>query len=225
MTEAERFKRNAYSKAWRKRNPEYVTRYNAEWRKRHPGEATRRTAQWRVDNPEKAKAGEIAYATKNADKIAAYQKGYRAENKAALRVADRARKSLRYKTDHWFRIRENLRNRINEAITEAGWGKRSRTAGLIGCSWAHLKAHIESLFQPGMSWENYGEWHIDHKLPCKSFNLCELEEQKRCMNWTNLQPLWALDNLRKGAKLLSFLPALTDNLLPRGIEHFSSGSA
>ena len=71
---------------------------------------------------------------------------------------------------------------------------------LTGCSKNDLLKHLESKFTEGMTFENYGEWHIDHIRPCASFNLEDPEEQKKCFHWTNLQPLWALDNIRKGDK-------------------------
>lgn len=71
---------------------------------------------------------------------------------------------------------------------------------LLGCSVEALKSHLEKLFTSGMSWTNYGKWHIDHKRPCDSFDLSDPLQQKVCFHYTNLQPLWAFDNLSKGAK-------------------------
>jgi len=59
---------------------------------------------------------------------------------------------------------------------------------------------MEGLFKPGMTWENYGEWQVDHKIPCVNFDLAKESEQYRCFHYSNLQPLWAEDNLRKGWK-------------------------
>ena len=61
--------------------------------------------------------------------------------------------------------------------------------------------HIEKQFKPGMSWENHGKWHIDHVKPCASFDLTQSEQQKACFSYLNMQPLWAIDNIKKGAKL------------------------
>jgi len=71
---------------------------------------------------------------------------------------------------------------------------------LLGCSISFLKIFLEAKFKEGMTWENHGEWHIDHIKPCASFNLLNDDEQKKCFNYTNLQPLWALENLSKGFK-------------------------
>ena len=70
----------------------------------------------------------------------------------------------------------------------------------LGCDVEKYKCYIEDNFKEGMTWENHGEWHIDHIKPCCSYNLEDEEEQKTCFNYTNLQPLWAIDNLVKGGK-------------------------
>jgi hypothetical protein len=66
-----------------------------------------------------------------------------------------------------------------------------------------LKQYIETLFKPGMTWGNHGNfgWHLDHIIPCSSFDLTDVEQQKKCFHYTNLQPLWAKDNIKKGSKL------------------------
>jgi hypothetical protein len=71
---------------------------------------------------------------------------------------------------------------------------------LTGCSVHELCIHLESKFKHGMTWENYGEWHVDHIRPCASFDLLKVDEQRQCFHWTNLQPLWALENLRKSSR-------------------------
>jgi hypothetical protein len=78
--------------------------------------------------------------------------------------------------------------------------KSAKTLELVGCTVEDLRLFLEAEFVEGMTWDNYGEWHIDHMRPCASFNLEDPDEQKKCFHWTNLQPLWAQDNIRKGAK-------------------------
>ena len=69
-----------------------------------------------------------------------------------------------------------------------------------GCSASTLAAHLESKFQDGMSWDNYGEWHVDHILPMASFNLLDPIERAKANHYTNLQPLWAEENFKKGSR-------------------------
>jgi hypothetical protein len=71
----------------------------------------------------------------------------------------------------------------------------------LGCSIADLKTYLENKFTENMTWDNYGDWHIDHILPLDSFNLTDREQFKQAVHYTNLQPLWAQDNLIKGATL------------------------
>lgn len=78
--------------------------------------------------------------------------------------------------------------------------KAASTKELLGCSREHLLAWLQFWMKPGMTWENYGEWHIDHKKPCASFDLTKPDEQRKCFHYTNLEPLWAADNFSKGAK-------------------------
>ncbi|REK64910.1 MAG: hypothetical protein DWQ49_01035, partial [Bacteroidetes bacterium] len=105
------------------------------------------------------------------------------------------------KTDLNYKLTDNLRNRVRKTLN--GKSKSKNTLKLLGCSVDFLKKHIESQFEPGMSWENYGfdGWHMDHIVPCASFDLSDPEQQQKCFNYTNLQPLWAKDNISKSAKL------------------------
>lgn len=84
-----------------------------------------------------------------------------------------------------------------------GKGKKcATTVALLGISLEGAKTHIENQFKNGMSWSNAGEWHIDHIIPCASFDLSDPEQQKKCFHYTNLQPLWGKDNQKKGKKVL-----------------------
>ena len=76
---------------------------------------------------------------------------------------------------------------------------------LLGCSIEHARKHLESQFREGMKWDNHGKygWHIDHIIPCASFDLTDPEQQKKCFNYKNLQPLWWHENLSKGSKILN----------------------
>jgi hypothetical protein len=97
-----------------------------------------------------------------------------------------------------FKIAKLLRNRMGRALKRIT--KLGHTLELIGCSIEFFKQHLESQFKDGMSWSNYGKWEIDHIIPCASFNLSNSNEQKKCFNYKNLQPLWWEENRTKHAK-------------------------
>jgi hypothetical protein len=105
--------------------------------------------------------------------------------------------------DPYFRLIMNLRSRIRHALK--GEDKSARSRELIGCTIEELWKQLEKNFKPGMTRENYGHytWHVDHIIPCFSFDLSDPEQQKKCFHYTNLQPLWAFDNLSKGKKIIS----------------------
>jgi hypothetical protein len=108
-------------------------------------------------------------------------------------------KKARKTNPHW-RALVNLRRRMSFVL--AGARKAAHSIELLGCTRDELRAHLELQFTSGMTWNNYGDWHIDHRLPCASFDLSNPDEQKVCFHYTNLQPLWAKDNLSKSDKLI-----------------------
>jgi len=107
----------------------------------------------------------------------------------------------RRKTDAAFRLAKNLRNRLYQAIN--GALKSARTLELVGCDIGFLRRWIEAKWKPGMSWQNYGKWHVDHIMPCAMFDLSDPVQQRTCFRWTNLQPLWAHENISKSDRVES----------------------
>ena len=105
----------------------------------------------------------------------------------------------RYKSDIAYRLKHSLRRRLYTAIK--GDYKSGSAVADIGCTISELKVYIDSKFLPGMSWENYGRWHIDHKEPLDNFDLTNRTELLAACHYTNLQPLWAKDNLTKSNKV------------------------
>ena len=155
------------------------------------------------------------YAMKNRKKILAYQAKYRAENKEEInrkirewyykntkKVKERIKIYNKvYRNTLHFKIKDNMRRRIRTALKKDGGKKTKRTMKLVGCTAEQLKQHIEKQFKPGMSWEQRNSFHIDHIIPCASFDLTKLSQQKKCFHYTNLQPLYPIENIKKGAKL------------------------
>lgn len=171
-------------------------------------------------SPQKLKYGK-EYRTKNKKAIAKKQKARRC-NPEANKIR-RDRRNWRMKHDPEFRerrqkqmheqekrslinnpnrkISKRLRTRMLKALKRVKGKKSKSFKDLLGCSIKHFMEYMEKLFKEGMSWDNHGGWHIDHIIPCASFDLTDPNQQIKCFHYTNLQPLWAEDNLRKKDKI------------------------
>ena len=99
--------------------------------------------------------------------------------------------------DPAYHMLRRLRCRLR-AATKAN--KCASTLELTGCTSQQLRGHLESQFHDGMTWDNRHKWHIDHIRPCAAFDLTDESEQRACFHYSNLQPLWARDNLSKGSR-------------------------
>jgi len=138
-----------------------------------------------------------AYNHENKEKLLERKRDYVARNPCKVRKWQQADYKRRM-ADPLKKLIHNQRTRIAQALRGASkWGD---TLSLVGCTAKELKHHLEAQFTPGMTWENYGSWHVDHIKPCASFNLSLDSDQAKCFHYSNLQPLWAEDNLRKSDK-------------------------
>lgn len=111
-----------------------------------------------------------------------------------------ARQRQRYKDDPLYSTTVRLRSRMRYALKAGKAKKAARLLQLVGCTAAELVSYIETLFQPGMTWGNKGQWHIDHIIPVSAFDLATAESQAAAFHYTNLRPIWASDNLRKSSR-------------------------
>jgi len=135
--------------------------------------------------------------------IAEYQNIHEVDMKAyadSYKTRRNDMRKFRRENDRSYRILEICRKRIWDALK--GVTKSARTVDLIGCSIENLVQHIENQFEEWMNWDNYGKWHIDHIIPCASFDLADEAQQRLCFHFTNLQPLEASENMRKGCKII-----------------------
>tara|TARA_R110002073_G_scaffold135637_1_gene283912 strand:+ start:947 stop:1540 length:594 start_codon:yes stop_codon:yes gene_type:complete len=128
------------------------------------------------------------------------QKGMSRINKDRQRQRQRDDFLRRYHTETEYRIAQCLRSRIGKAIKSSGGSKAHKTMRLLGCTIDYVRHYLEAQFAEGMTWDNHGGWHIDHIKPCAAFDLTNDKQQLECFNYTNLQPLWASDNMSKGSK-------------------------
>jgi hypothetical protein len=164
------------SREYRKKNPERVKAVKDAWYAKNRDKEIAKAKKWQKENPEKAKAATSKY-VKNSNYT-----------------------MNRYNNDIQFRLRVILRNRLLQSIkTDAKAGSAVQD---LGCSINEFKDYLESKFVPGMTWENMGDWHIDHIHPLSKYDLGDVEQFKQACHYTNLQPLWKEDNLRKGSMLI-----------------------
>ncbi len=130
-----------------------------------------------------------------------YQKSEKFLNRDKIqeKINKREYQQERLKKDPIYKLRRTVSRRLRKAIKSNGWNKKNKTRDYIGCTLEELKLYLENQFKLGMTWENHGEWHIDHIIPLASAQT--EEEIYKLSHYTNLQPLWAIDNLRKNAKI------------------------
>ena len=188
------------------KTPQEMREYKANWvknkRRNDPAynlKCLERTKEWRKKHLNYDKEYNQSHKIQKAEWIRNKRKNNpefaKAENQSHIAYHRR-----RIKTDRNYQLRHILRSRINNTIVN---GKRLKkldhTIELIGAPMEKVREHIEKQFKDGMTWENHGlySWHIDHIKAVSLFNLTDIEEQKKAFHYTNLQPLWAEENLKK----------------------------
>jgi hypothetical protein len=162
-----------------------------------------RCRNWRNKNKKKFAAIKKEYRKNNAESIKSYMKAWKKSNRDRLRQYQKEYYSDRLKHDPTFKASLNIRGLITASLKSTGYKKKSKTASILGCSFAEFRKHLESQFLPGMSWENRSEWHIDHIMPMAMAKT--YDEAIRLNHYKNLRPLWAKDNLQKSDKFLDTL--------------------
>ena len=156
--------------------------------------------EYRLKNKEKLKEKSHINYLKNKEKILIHNKKYRQKNIKRIREWYNIHNKKTRQFNIEYKLKEILRARIGKAVER----KSDSTLNLIGCSIEELKIHLEKQFKEGMNWQNHTKdgWHIDHIIPCCKFDLTKEEEQKKCFHYTNLQPLWAKENLQKNKNII-----------------------
>lgn len=175
-----------YKKAsllWRNNNRERAIKTNREWRKNNKEKHKIATKKWREKNKEKVKETRRNWIENNRKKTREYSA------KKRLKVSKRISNS----------ISSSILLSIKKNKSGMSWEK------LVNFSFEEFKKRFEKLFADGMSWDNYGRngWHVDHIIPISAFNFEKPEDDdfKRCWALSNLQPMWAKENISKGNKL------------------------
>jgi hypothetical protein len=150
------------------------------------------TKQYYQNNKEKIKKHAREYYKNNIE----YKKEYRIKNKEKINSYTKYRR----KNDYLFKLKGNILSLIYQSIKSKGYSKKSKTYQILGCTSIEFKLYIEKQFTKGMNWENQGQWHFDHIYP---ISLAKDEDEVIKLNhYTNFQPLWAIDNIKKGNKII-----------------------
>ena len=191
-------KQKQYNKEYRLKNKEKIKQYNKEYRLKNKEKIKQCRKKYRLKNKEKQKQYEKKWRLNNKEKANQKCKEWRLKNKEYSKKYLSKYEKKRRKIDPNFKLIKNMRTRIWFALKRKY--KSKSTIKLLGCSIEECWQHLESKFQPGMTRENHGLWHVDHIKPCSSFDLRCPVQQLACFHYTNLQPLWAIDNIKKGAK-------------------------
>jgi len=186
------------AKIYHENNKTKINKYHQKW----AIENKDKLKEYRENNPDKIKIWRNKDYLKHKESYLVRANKYYIENKEKAIEQGRIYNNMKRKTDVKYKILCSLRRRLNHAITKGL--KSSRTLELLGCSVTFLKQYLENKFKEGMCWENYGMfgWHIDHIIPCNNFDLTKPEEQRKCFNYINLQPLWAKENRIKHTSIL-----------------------
>lgn len=176
---------NKESKKWRADNKDVIKKYNKKWKANNKERVNAALVRWRKKNPEKVKDSIKKWKKNNPEKVRELSK----RNDKKRRGSPKGK----------------LCNRMSSGIRiSLKYGKSgNHWEDLVGYTVDELKVHLEKLFISGMTWGNMEKWHIDHKVPISIFNYEKPEhiDFKRCWALNNLQPMWATQNIIKGAKI------------------------
>jgi hypothetical protein len=188
------------SKEKRKKIPkDKIILYNKKFRELNREKLNKKQKDYYKNNIEKERERRKKYRVSNKNLVNKKENESKLSWKQKNKVIFNQKRRERYKCDILYKLSINVRNRLNSYISSINYRKKSKTFEIIGCTPLELKKHIENLFCDGMSWDNKSDWHIDHKIPL-SYAKSE-EELYKLSNYSNLQPLWAIENLRKKDKI------------------------
>ena len=211
-------------KKYYQENKELIKAYQKEYRddKDNKEKIKERQRKYRVNNIDKVKERTQKYYQENKESISKKRREHYSKNRVEIRKREKIRWELRdtgtkekqkeyarkwtakrFKEDSLFKLQSNLRSRTRQAFIRKGWKKGSKTMDMLGVPYETVKAHLEQQFTKGMNWNNNTRdgWHIDHIIPLASAK--DEEELRKLCHYTNLQPLWAKDNISKSDKIVN----------------------
>ena len=158
--------------------------------------------KWRDSNKEYMSNKSKTWYEQNKEHRKEYLKEYRENNVDKIRQIKRDYERNRKARDPLYKLISNFRTAIYTVLKESNVDKYGHYFDILQYTPEQLINHLELQFKDTMCWDNYGEWHVDHKLPITHFNISEMgdEEFMRCWSLDNLQPMWGIENIRKSNK-------------------------
>lgn len=189
--------------AWRNRNLERANETRKAWRSKNSEKQKETTKRRRAKNPELARQKEREWYKNNKEKIRARKKELYYQDHEKTKEYFKLWVREQRENNPLFVLAMRIRQRTRYSFVRRKISKNKSTQEMLGCNWEEFKAHIESQFTEGMSWDRFKEIHIDHVIPLASATT--EEELIKLAHYTNLQPLWAKDNMSKGAKMGYYL--------------------
>src|SRR3990167_543512 len=186
------------------KNREKFLKLNKEYYLKNKVKIAERNKEYQRENATKIAEYHKKYRLENKNEIAEHMKEYRLKNKEKRRMRANKYYTVKYQSNISYKLSKNLRTRLYLAL------KRNQKAGSavrdLGCTIDEFKFYIEGQFQQGMTWDNWSidGWHIDHNIPLVFFDLSDREQFLRAVHYTNLQPLWSVDNYKKSDKIYDF---------------------
>lgn len=205
-----REEKNEYQRNWNKKNKDKKREHDRKYREKNKEHIKEITKIWRENNkehinktirqnykkkPEKFKARTKKYKDLHEEQIKLRNQEYKRKNKEKIRDYQRERRK-----NPIYRLKDNISSLIYISIKRAGYRKSKKTEQILGCTIEEFIDYLTSKFKEGMTLENHGEWHIDHIIPISTAKT--KEEVIKLNHYTNLQPLWAIENLKKSNKIL-----------------------
>jgi len=160
--------------------------------------------KWRDNNKEYMSNKSKSWYEQNKEHRKQYLKEYREKNIDNIRKTKRDYERNRKASDPLYKLISNFRTAIYQVLKENNVEKNGHYFDILGYTPEELIVHLENQFTEGMTWDNYGEFHVDHKLPISSFNIKEIGDKEfmKCWSLDNLQPMWGEENIRKSNKIL-----------------------
>lgn len=199
--EKNREKRKAQTKAYYEKNKEKCLETSKRWAKNNKEKVRLASKEWAskdyANNPTKYEE------YRKTDIVKQARKRYYDSHKEKCNKAVAKRNKERIKTDSLYKLTCLLRARLHGAFRYNLSSKVAKSFSLLGCTAKEAKEYLEKMFKSDMNWENHGIlWEIDHIIPIASFDLSKESEQRKAFNYKNLQPLYKIENRKKGSRVV-----------------------